>query len=120
MKFKFKVQQYQTDAVESTVAVFNGQKNYEHSTYLRDMGEKYRRERANELKFSDEDATTGYRNHALELTDIELLDNIRKIQGANNIMLSQSLVKQSADVRLILKWKPVQEKHTFTSKLCLN
>ena len=93
MKFKFKVQQYQTDAVESTVAVFNGQKNYEHSTYLRDMGEKYRRERANELKFSDEDATTGYRNHALELTDIELLDNIRKIQGANNIMLSQSLVK---------------------------
>lgn len=93
MKFKFKVQQYQTDAVESTVAVFNGQKNYEHSTYLRDMGEKYRRERANELKFSDEDATTGYRNHALELTDIELLDNIRKIQGANNIMLSLSLVK---------------------------
>ena len=93
MKFKFKVQQYQTDAVESTVAVFNGQKNYEHSTYLRDMGEKYRRERANELKFSDEDATTGYRNHALELTDIELFDNIKKIQGANNIMLSQSLVK---------------------------
>ena len=29
---KFKVQQYQTDAVESTVTVFNGQKNYEHST----------------------------------------------------------------------------------------
>mgnify|MGYP003500874455 CR=1 FL=1 len=27
MKFKFKVQQYQTDAVESTVAVFNGQKS---------------------------------------------------------------------------------------------
>ena len=93
MKFKFKVQQYQTDAVESTVAVFNGQKNYEHFTYLRDMGEKYRRERANELKFSDEEATTGYRNHALELTDIELFDNIKKIQGANNIMLSQSLVK---------------------------
>ena len=50
MKFKFKVQQYQTDAVESTVAVFNGQKNYEYSTYLRDMGEKYRAERANEFK----------------------------------------------------------------------
>ena len=50
MKFKFKVQQYQTDAVESTVAVFNGQKNYEYSTYLRDMGEKYRAERQMSLR----------------------------------------------------------------------
>ena len=93
MKFKFKVQQYQTDAVESTVAVFNGQKNYEYSTYLRDMGEKYRKERAGEFKFSDDEETTGYRNHALELTDIELFDNIKKVQGANNIMLSATLVK---------------------------
>ena len=95
MKFKFKVQQYQTDAVESTVKVFNGQKPYEYSTYLRDMGEKYRAERANEFKnfTPEEDNITGYRNHALELTDIELFDNIKRVQGSNNIMLSATLVK---------------------------
>lgn len=28
MKFKFKIQQYQTEAVENTVAVFTGQPSY--------------------------------------------------------------------------------------------
>lgn len=98
MKFKFKVQQYQTDAVESTVKVFNGQKPYEYSTYLRDMGVQYRQEHTYQpdlpgTKEKVEDDTNGYRNHALELTDIELFDNIKKVQGINNIMLSSALVK---------------------------
>ena len=87
MKFKFKVQQYQTDAVESTVEVFNGQKNYELTSYRRDMGVKYREEHTYQPNLpgtneTDEDDPNGYRNHALELTDIELFDNIKKIQGA--------------------------------------
>lgn len=94
MKFKFKVQQYQTDAVESTVAVFNGQKNYEYSTYTRDMGEDYRAKRVGDLpNISIDDETSGFCNHALELTDSELLGNIRSVQAANNLMLSPSLVK---------------------------
>ena len=38
MKFKFKIQKYQTEVVEDTVSVFNGQHKYEHTTYMRDMG----------------------------------------------------------------------------------
>ena len=38
MKFKFKIQQYQTDAVENTVAVFQGQPSHTLSTYRRDLG----------------------------------------------------------------------------------
>ena len=40
MKFNFKIQQYQTDAVDAVVQVFNGQPKYEHTSYNRDMGSK--------------------------------------------------------------------------------
>lgn len=95
MKFKFKVQQYQTEAVDSTVAVFNGQKNYEFSTYTRDMGRKYRVAHEGNLPGTnwDGDETNGFRNHEIELAETNLLDNIRQIQADNNIMLSPSLVK---------------------------
>lgn len=91
MKFKFKIQQYQTDAVNSTAAVFNGQKNYESSKYDRDMGEEYRRKRANDIAGLQGDETIGYSNHALELSDSELLANIRSVQGENNIKQSSQL-----------------------------
>lgn len=38
MKFKFKIQQYQTDAVDNTVAVFTGQPSRALSVYRRDLG----------------------------------------------------------------------------------
>ena len=38
MKFKFKIQQYQTEAVENTVAVFKGQPSHTLSSYRRDLG----------------------------------------------------------------------------------
>ena len=38
MKFKFKIQQYQTDAVESTVDVFAGQPSKTNAQYRRDLG----------------------------------------------------------------------------------
>ena len=40
MKFRFKIQQYQTDAVESVVRVFSGQHYSDGVTYNRDMGEQ--------------------------------------------------------------------------------
>ena len=33
MKFKFKVQEYQTNAINSVIKVFNGQLKYENFTY---------------------------------------------------------------------------------------
>lgn len=97
MKFKFKVQQYQTDAVESTVQVFNGQKHYARVSYLRDLGTLKREQKASYFpgmsEAEDEDIVTGYRNEVVELSDDELLRNIREIQTRNNIKLSSELVE---------------------------
>jgi type III restriction enzyme len=38
MKFNFKIQQYQTDAVDAVVKVFNGQGHHERVSYIRDLG----------------------------------------------------------------------------------
>lgn len=38
MKFNFKIQQYQTDAVESVVNVFRGQPYQNAVSYRRDIG----------------------------------------------------------------------------------
>ena len=40
MKFRFKIQQYQSDAVESVVRVFRGQHYSDGISYVRDLGEK--------------------------------------------------------------------------------
>ena len=81
MKFQFKIQQYQTDAVENTVGVFAGQPSHDPATYRRDVG----RER---LDFEE----TGYRNAVVELDARQLLENIRKVQRESNIPLSDKLV----------------------------
>ena len=38
MKFNFKIQQYQTDAVDAVVKVFNGQGYHDKIKYVRDLG----------------------------------------------------------------------------------
>ena len=81
MKFQFKIQQYQTDAVENTVSVFAGQPSHDPAAYRRDVG----RER---LDFEE----TGYRNVEVELDARQLLENIRKVQRESNIPLSDKLV----------------------------
>ena len=41
MKLKFKIQQYQTDAVQNVVKVFNGQPNKGLAEYIVDKGKTY-------------------------------------------------------------------------------
>ena len=38
MKFNFKIQQYQTDAVDAVIKVFHGQGYHDKLGYIRDMG----------------------------------------------------------------------------------
>ena len=38
MKFNFKIQQYQTDAVDAVVKVFSGQGFHDKISYIRDLG----------------------------------------------------------------------------------
>lgn len=93
MKFKFKIQQYQTDAVENTVAVFAGQPSYKETSYRIDPGKR-------EKRFFDEDEYTGYRNHPLELDNQTLLRNINTIQNLYDITPSTSLAKGVSAVNL--------------------
>ena len=102
MKFNFKVQQYQTDAVEAVVRVFQGQPRSSGAEYMRDLGTpeyRYRRSggRAaeydkNQLDFQEELDSAGFRNEEIFLTDEQLLDNIRTLQAEGNIRLSDGLV----------------------------
>ena len=100
MKFNFKIQQYQTDAVEAVVRVFGGQGYHDKIGYNRDMGITDRQDMQIELAVEDEygehfDAfdDMGYKNNVVELSDEQLLKNIHDIQSENNIKLSPSLVR---------------------------
>lgn len=93
MKFKFKIQQYQTDAVENTVEVFSGQPSHAPSKYRLDLGK-----RVGQMKFEGDD--DAYRNADVELTSAQILENIRKIQSRNLIAPSSSLTKGLGKVNL--------------------
>ena len=95
MKFKFKIQEYQTDAVDAVVKVFNGQPHYDKISYIRDLGKPQHNQQI-ALHIDDDDidlqSETGYKNESIELTDTQLLDNIRAIQSENNIKVSDKLI----------------------------
>jgi type III restriction enzyme len=65
MKFKFKIQRYQTDAVEAVVNVFEGQPANDIALlYHRDLGKKTQAE-----AFDDD---SGYRNRDVSLSAKQL------------------------------------------------
>ena len=93
MKFKFKIQQYQTDAVDNTVAVFAGQPSHAFEKYRRDLG----RYKETKIEYYGD---TGYRNHPIELSQATLLKNINAVQNLYDIAPSSALAKGTADVNL--------------------
>lgn len=100
MKFNFKIQKYQTDAVDAVVKVFRGQGFYGKTSYIRDLGkvkaEPYQmsfNKMSEDLDSFDPENDTGYKNEVVELSDEQLLKNIQEIQSQNNIRISSSLVK---------------------------
>lgn len=93
MKFKFKIQQYQTDAVENTLAVFSGQPSHTMAEYRRDLGKRQQQR----IEF---DGDTGYRNHRIELEPKDLLKNINSIQNLYDITPSTTLSRGVADLNL--------------------
>lgn len=100
MKFNFKIQQYQTDAVDAVVKVFHGQGFYDKVSYIRDLGKIKPKDTQMMFGMTDEEMElydpmndTGYKNEILELSDEQLLHNIQKLQSENNIKQSPSLVK---------------------------
>lgn len=92
MKFKFTIQDYQTDAVNSVVKVFAGQPFHDKLTYRRDVGTNDER-RIQNWTLSDEEFSMGFANAPVVLDPNQILKNIQNIQADNNIMQSNSLAK---------------------------
>ncbi len=100
MKFNFKIQQYQTEAVDAVVNVFNGQSFHDRNSYIRDLGKMKSADMQMTLGLTDEEIElydpvndAGYKNEEVELSDEQLLSNIHTLQSKNNIKLSPSLIK---------------------------
>ena len=87
MKFKFKIQGYQTEAVNNTTAVFTGQPNRDPAHYRRDLGKI---ESGTMKDMLDDD---GYRNADVELSSKQLLENLHSVQTLTGVPLSKSLSK---------------------------
>ncbi len=93
MKFDFKIQGYQTDAVNNIIQVFKGEQ-LQDSTYRFDHGSNKIRQRT-----LDTESGTGYevndelayRNHPLTISNNQILENIRHVQDMDNIKKSVSL-----------------------------
>ena len=86
MKFKFKIQEYQTEAVQAVVDVFKGQPYNNGLSYKRDMGKGF-------VSLFDEDSL-GYGNNPVALDSADLFSNITAIQRNSNIPQSESLSKE--------------------------
>ena len=102
MKFTFKIQQYQTDAVEAVARVFQGQPFNAGVSYMRDLGSLSQKpmqmslipveETPEQLELQDLINDSGFKNEALQLTDEQLLSNIQALQTESNIHQSSELV----------------------------
>lgn len=86
MEFKFKIQDYQTEAVQAVVDVFKGQPYNNGLSYQRDMGKGF-------VSLFDEDSI-GYGNNPVALDSADLFSNITAIQRNSNIPQSESLSKE--------------------------
>ncbi len=82
MKLKFKVQPYQTNAVEAVVDCFAGQPMVSGVTYRIDPGRK-----AQASAFEE-----GFKNADIALTDLQVLANIKEVQRRQNLPISDALV----------------------------
>ena len=96
MKFKFRIQDYQTEAVDAVVKVFEGQPFNDRVSYLRDVGKNRGWTQSSlfsdDVSYFDGDGS-GFENAPIELSDERLLDNIRALQLENNIKQSPALSK---------------------------
>ncbi|MGO7338075.1 type III restriction-modification system endonuclease [Rhizobium leguminosarum] len=81
MKLKFKVQPYQTNAVESVVDCFAGQTLASGIGYRIDPGRK-----AQTSAFEE-----GFKNADIQLADTQVLANIRDVQKRQNLPISDAL-----------------------------
>ena len=86
MKLKFKIQTYQTQAVEAVVDCFKGQPQTTGIQYRTDPGPA---KAAIQQSLLDD---SGFRNSDVALAPAQLLDNIHSVQRHQNLPLSAALI----------------------------
>ena len=96
MQFRFKIQQYQTDAALAVTDVFSGQPNTGNAVYLRDVGTW----QMQSLFDQQGEMSEGYGNAKVALSQQQLLDNLRKVQRRGRVQESPSLSKGPGAVSL--------------------
>ncbi len=88
MKFKYTIQPYQTEAVQSVVDVFAGQPYDDRFTYRRDA--RVERDITN-WNLADNELYTGFANAEVLLDSKQILENVNRIQARNHIKPSGKL-----------------------------
>ncbi len=92
MKFKFKTQPYQQEAVENICKVFDGQPYMDMVRYTRDLGIKKTSNIVQTSIFDYyEKDDNGFENAKILLNEYQILENIKEIQKANNYKISNAL-----------------------------
>ena len=95
MKLKFKVQPYQTNAVESVVDCFAGQVNTSGIAYRIDPGVNKKLIAKGPTLPGMDIEQSGFKNADLQLTDAQILTNIHAVQRRQNLPLSDKLVSSA-------------------------
>ncbi len=95
MKLQFKVQQYQTDAVDAVVDVFAGQPRIDGVSYRIDPG-KAKPAAPGQIFVPNETPDAGLRNADIELTTDALVENLNKVQHARRLPRSTKLATSKA------------------------
>lgn len=104
MKFKFKIQKYQTDCVNSICDVFSGQPYQDKVKYVMDMGKTNKAIQTRIYEKAEQHGNDynviGFENNKILLDDKQLLENIQNVQISNNINQSITLSKDLGRVHL--------------------
>ena len=94
MRLQFKIQQYQTDAVEAVVRCFAGQPKQDRTTYRIDRS----LQSGEDQQLLDLRALSKatFRNAEIQLSKAELLANLHEVQRSRNLSLSPKLASSKA------------------------
>ena len=95
MKFRFKTQPYQQEAISNISKVFKGQPKLDMVRYTRDLGIKKKTDELKQASLFDafEENDDGFENAKILLDETDILQNIKHIQQDCNYKESEELVK---------------------------
>ena len=114
MKLKYKIQQYQTEAVDAVIDCFKGQPKADSLHYRVNPGRG--RGRQYDLQY---DSQTGFRNNDILLRDEDLLENIQAVQNRQGLLPSRTLADFTTLNRKGIR-KPVNRRYRSGAKINLD